>query len=254
MNLPTLPSFRLDNKTALVTGAGRGIGLAAAVALAQSGAKVTLVARSGTEVSVASVAIKQAGGDAYPLVLDVTDPVRVDEAVEHGGPFDILVNCAGMNRPKDLLTIANEDLDDIFDLNVKAAFYTSRAVAKSLLRLGKTGSFINISSQMGHVGSPNRAIYCASKHAVEGMTKALAWELGGRGIRVNSVCPTFIETAMTAGMFEKPGFREWVESRIALGRVGKVEEIMGAVVFLASDASSLITGSAMMVDGGWTAA
>ncbi|WP_150669870.1 SDR family NAD(P)-dependent oxidoreductase [Pandoraea anhela] len=254
MKLPALPSFRLDHKTALVTGASRGIGLAAAVALARSGARVTLAARSAKELDEACRAIRESGGVAEPLVLDVTDSASVDDAVQRLGPFNILVNCAGMNRPKALVSVTDDDLHEVFDLNVKAAFYTARAVARGLLAAGQPGSLINISSQMGQVGSPRRTVYCASKHAIEGMTKALAWELGIHGVRVNSICPTFIETALTAHMFDDPGFREWVVSRIALGRVGKVEEIMGAVVFLASDASSLITGSALMVDGGWTAA
>jgi NAD(P)-dependent dehydrogenase (short-subunit alcohol dehydrogenase family) len=159
-----------------------------------------------------------------------------------------------MNRPKPLVEQPIEDIDAVLDLNVKAAFYTCRAVARRLLQAGSAGSIINVSSQMGHVGSPRRTLYCASKHALEGMTRALAWELGGANIRVNTVCPTFIETPMTAGMLQEPGFRDWICARNALGRVGRLEEVMGAIVFLASDASSLMTGSALMLDAGWTAA
>jgi NAD(P)-dependent dehydrogenase (short-subunit alcohol dehydrogenase family) len=252
--LPETPSFSLTGKTALVIGAGRGIGLAAAAALAQAGAAVTLVARSTAELEGASKLINAKGGRSNYLALDVTDSRAVSHAIDEGGPFDILVNSAGMNRPKPLVDMADEDIDAMFDLNVKAAFFLCRAVAKGMLRAEIPGSIINISSQMGHVGSAGRTVYCASKHALEGMTKALAWELGPHGIRVNTLCPTFIETALTANMFEKPGFREWVTSRIALGRVGRVEEVMGAIVFLASDASTLMTGSAVMLDGGWTAA
>lgn len=256
--LPKTPSFSLAGKSALVVGAGRGIGLAAAAALAQAGAVVTLVARSTAELEEASTLINAEGnaegGHSNYIALDVTDSRAVSHAIEESGPFDILVNSAGMNRPKPLVDMADEDIDAMFDLNVKAAFFLCRAVAKGMLRAEIPGSIINISSQMGHVGSPGRTVYCASKHALEGMTKALAWELGPHGIRVNTLCPTFIETALTANMFEKPGFREWVTSRIALGRVGRVEEVMGAVVFLASDASTLMTGSALMLDGGWTAA
>lgn len=252
--VPMTPSFRLDGKSALVTGAGRGIGFAAAAALAQAGASVTLVARSESEIQAASDAINAEGGQSDFLPLDVTDSARVTQAIETHGPFEVLVNCAGMNRPTELVNVKDEDLDAVVDLNVKAAFYVTRAVTSGLLKAGKQGSIINVSSQMGHVGSPGRTVYCATKHAIEGMTKALAWELGPRGIRVNSVCPTFIETRFTQAMFENAGFREWVTSRIALGRVGRIEETMGAVVFLASDASSLITGSALMLDGGWTAA
>jgi NAD(P)-dependent dehydrogenase (short-subunit alcohol dehydrogenase family) len=252
--LPRAPSFSLQRKTALVTGGGRGIGLAAAAALAQAGAHVTLVARSVDELERASGLINEEGGTSCYIALDVTDSQAVDEAIHAHGPFDILVNCAGTNRPKPLVDVSDEDIDAIIDLNVKSVFFVSRAVAKGMLRAGIAGSIINVSSQMGHVGSPKRTVYCASKHAIEGMTKALAWELGPHGIRVNTVCPTFIETAFTASMFDAPGFRDWVTQRIALGRVGRVEEVMGSIVFLASDASTLMTGSALMLDGGWTAA
>jgi NAD(P)-dependent dehydrogenase (short-subunit alcohol dehydrogenase family) len=252
--LPRTPSFSLNGKTALITGAGRGIGLAAAAALAQAGAAVCLAARSHDELQAASAQITAQGGVSDYIVLDVTDARAVNDAVAARGPFDILVNSAGMNRPKNLVDMEDEDIDAVFDLNVKAAFYVARAVAKGMLKAGAGGSLINISSQMGHVGSPKRTMYCASKHAIEGMTKALAWELGPHRIRVNTVCPTFIETAFTSAMFDTPGFRDWVNSKIALGRVGTVEEIMGAIVFLASDASTLMTGSALMLDGGWTAA
>ena len=252
--LPKTPSFSLAGKTALVAGGGRGIGLAAGVALAQAGASVTLAARSERELAQACEDINAAGGISSYLVLDVRDPQAVSEHIAARGPFDILVNSAGVNRPKPLIEMQDDDIDAVFDLNVKSAFYLARAVAKGMLAADKGGSIITISSQMGHVGSPRRTVYCASKHAIEGMTKALAWELGPHQIRVNTLCPTFIETELTSDMFKAPGFRDWVTSKIALGRVGRVEEIMGAIVFLASDASTLMTGSALMLDGGWTAA
>ena len=252
--LPRAPNFRIDGQRALVTGASRGVGLAAAVALAQAGAAVTLVARSGSELKDVCAEMRAEGAKCDYLVLDVTDSQAVNKQLGARGPFQILVNNAGMNRPKELVQLEDEDIDAVLNLNVKAAFYVTRVVTKGLLAAGLPGSVINISSQMGWVGSPRRTLYCASKHAIEGMSKALAWELGHANIRVNTVCPTFIETAMTAGMFEDTAFRDWVTSRIALGRVGQVEEIMGAIVFLASAASSLVTGSALMLDGGWTAA
>ncbi|MGF6771807.1 NAD(P)-dependent dehydrogenase (short-subunit alcohol dehydrogenase family) [Paraburkholderia sp. GAS199] len=255
--LPRTPGFSLNGKAALITGGGRGLGLASAAALAQAGAHVTLVARSADELKHACALIAEDGGQSRYIVLDITwarDVEReIESAQERHGPFDILVNCAGTNRPKPLVDTQDDDIDAILDLNVKAVFHVSRVVAKGMLRAARSGSIINVSSQMGHVGSPGRTVYCASKHAIEGMTKALAWELGPHGIRVNTVCPTFIETAFTAPMFAAPGFRDWVTQRIALGRVGRVEEVMGAIVFLAGDASTLMTGSALMLDGGWTA-
>ena len=252
--LPPPPCFRVDGKRALVTGASRGLGLAAAVALAQAGAAVTLAARSEDELRAACEAIAAQGGQADFVVLDVTDSKAVTAVIAQHPTFHILVNNAGMNRPKSLVNTPDEDIDAVFDLNVKATFYVAREVTRRLLAAGEKGSIINVGSQMGHVGGPSRTLYCATKHAVEGMTKALAWELGSAGIRVNTVCPTFIETAFTAPMFADAAFRDVVISKIALGRIGRVEEVMGPIVFLASEASSLMTGSALMLDGGWTAA
>lgn len=252
--LPKAPGFRVDGRRALVTGGSRGIGLAAATALAQAGAQVTLAARDPASLAAAAALLQGAGCPCDTLALDVRDRAAVARELGNRPPFQILVNNAGTNRPKPLVEVNDEDIDTVLDLNVKAAFYVARTVVQGLLAAGLPGSIINVSSQMGHVGSPRRTLYCASKHAMEGMTKALAWELGHAGIRVNTVCPTFIETEMTRGMFEDASFRQWVLDRIALGRLGRIEETMGAFVFLASDASSLVTGSALMLDGGWTAA
>lgn len=257
--LPRTPSFRLDGKRALVTGAGRGIGLAAAVALAEHGARVTLVARSAGEIEQAAAAINSdpavaaAGGGAHPLPLDITDLPRMQVAVAGAGPFDILVNNAGTNRPAPLLDVTVEDFDTIFGLNVRAAYFVAQAVARGMVAAAKGGSIIHISSQMGHVGAPRRTVYCSSKHAVEGMTKAMAMDLAPHQIRVNSIGPTFIETPLASGFLKDPAFRDSVLSKIKLGRIGQVEDLMGAIIYLAGPASALVTGTALVVDGGWTA-
>jgi NAD(P)-dependent dehydrogenase (short-subunit alcohol dehydrogenase family) len=248
------PSFRLDGRSALVTGAGRGIGAAAAIALAQAGAEVTLVSRSSNELQAVAAEIAEQGGTARVLPLDVTDSNAVREAVAACGPFQVLVNSAGTNRPSTITEQTDADINAVLDLNVKSTLFVTREVARGMIDAKLEGSIMTVSSQMGHVGGPKRSLYCATKHAVEGMTKALAWEFGPHRIRINTLCPTFIETAMTADMFKDAQFRSYVESRIALGRLGQLSEIMGPVVFLASDASSLVTGSALMIDGGWTAA
>jgi NAD(P)-dependent dehydrogenase (short-subunit alcohol dehydrogenase family) len=253
IELAAAPSFRLDGKTALVTGAGRGIGLAAASALAAAGARVTLAARTGEEIEVAAAAIRERGQWAEALPLDVTDLPRMQAEIARATPFNILVNNAGTNRPKPLLEVTIDDFDAIMALNVRAAYFVAQAVARRLIEAKQPGSIINVSSQMGHVGAARRTVYCASKHAMEGFTKAMAIELAPHNIRVNSLGPTFLETPMTRPFFENKAFRDEVLSKIKLGRLGQLEELTGAIVFLASDASSLMTGSALLLDGGWTA-
>ena len=185
--------------------------------------------------------------------LDVGDIAAAATAIEAGGPFDILVNNAGTNRPAGFLDVTPEDYDAVTDLNVRSAFFVAQAVARGLVAAGRPGSIINMSSQMGHVGGQRRTVYCASKHAMEGFTKAMALDLAPHGIRVNTVCPTFIETPMTKAFFDDPAFLEATLAKIPLGRLGQVEDVVGAVIYLASDASRLVTGSALKVDGGWTA-
>jgi NAD(P)-dependent dehydrogenase (short-subunit alcohol dehydrogenase family) len=253
IDLAKSPSFRLDGKRALVTGGGRGIGLAAASALAQAGAHVTLAARTKAEIEAAADAIRARGDKADVLALDVTDLDAVRRAVEAAEAFDVLVNNAGTNRPAFLMDVKVEDFDAIFALNVRAAFFTAQAVARRLIETKRAGSIINISSQMGHVGAARRTVYCASKHAMEGFTKAMAIELAPHNIRVNSLGPTFLETPMTRPFFENKAFRDEVLGKIKLGRLGQLDELTGAILFLASDASSLMTGSALVLDGGWTA-
>ncbi len=254
MALPRTPSFRLDGRRALVTGAGRGIGLAAAAALAQAGAEVVLAARSATEVEEAALAIRAEGGQARALVLDVTDLDAAARAIEAAGPFHALVNNAGTNRPAPFQDVSVADFDAIMELNVRAAFFAAQAVARGMIAAGIGGAIVHVSSQMGHVGGARRSVYCASKWAIEGLARAMAIDLAPHGIRVNTLCPTFIETPLTKPFFEDAAFKAQVLSMIRLGRLGQVEDLMGAIVFLCSDAAALMTGSSVVVDGGWTAA
>ncbi len=251
--LPRTPSFRLDGRRALVTGAGAGIGLACAAALAEAGAAVTLVARSPAGIEAGAAAIRQAGGSAEPECLDVTALDSVACFVAARPPFDVLVNNAGTNRPMPMTEVAEADFDAVLDINVKAAFFVAQACARRLIEAGRPGSLVHIGSQMGHVGGPNRSLYCASKWALEGMSKAFALDLASHGIRSNTIAPTFIETPLTRPFFEDDAFRESVLAKIKLGRIGRVEDVMGAVLYLASDASALVTGTSLIVDGGWTA-
>lgn len=251
--LPSTPSFRLDGRRALVTGAGRGIGLAAAAALAEAGAAVTLVARSSDEIEAAAEAIRERGGAAQALALDVGDVAAVKAAIAARPAFDILVNNAGTNRPKPFGEVSVDDYDAVLDLNLKAAFFVAQAVAGRMVDEGAKGSIIHMTSQMGHVGGPRRTLYCASKWALEGLSKAMALDLAPQGVRVNTIAPTFIETPLTRPFFEDKAFLDSVLAKIKLGRLGQVEDLMGAIVFLASDASALMTGASLVVDGGWTA-
>lgn len=251
--LPQTPSLRLDGRRALVTGAGRGIGLGAAAALAQAGAAVTLAARSAPEVGAVAAAIRAAGGDAQPVVLDVSDLAAVADFFAARPAFHVLVNNAGTNRPKPMTEVSEADYDAVLDLNVKSAFFVAQACARRMIKDAVAGSLIHIGSQMGHVGGPNRSLYCASKWALEGLSKAMALDLAPHGIRSNTLAPTFIETSMTRPFLDDPAFRDAVLSKIKLGRLGQVEDLMGAITFLASDASALMTGSSLLIDGGWTA-
>lgn len=248
--LPRTPSFRLDGRRALVTGAGRGIGLAMAAALAEAGAAVTLVARSAGEIEEAAAAI---GNGAVAATLDVSDLDAVATFFAAREPFHVLVNNAGTNRPKPMWDVTEADYDAVLDLNLKAAFFVAQACARRMIESGTQGSLIHMGSQMGHVGGPNRSLYCASKWALEGMNKSFALDLATHGIRSNTIAPTFIETPLTQPMFADPAFKASVLSKIKLGRIGRVEDLMGAVLFLASDASALMTGTSLVVDGGWTA-
>jgi NAD(P)-dependent dehydrogenase (short-subunit alcohol dehydrogenase family) len=245
-------SFRLDSRVALVTGAGRGIGRACALALAGAGADIVAVSRSAGELDDLAGEVRALGRRATPSVCDVTDSARVRALVGHLPRLDVLVASAGTNVPEPLLEVSDERLDALLDLNVRATFVVLQAAARSMVETGG-GSIVVISSQMGHVGAPGRSVYCTTKHAVEGLVKAAAVELAPLGVRVNSVAPTFVETSMTAPFLADDAFRAEVERRIPLGRVGRAEDVTGAVLYLASEAAALVTGTSLLVDGGWTA-
>ena len=256
--LPDLrtPSLRLDGRVALVTGAGRGLGAGAAIALAQAGAEVVLVARTAAHLEEAAERIRGLGGRATPAVCDVTDAAAIRRLIAELPALDILVNNAGTNFPEPFVDVSDAHLDAILGLNVRAVFITAQAAVRKMLehpdRRGRGGAVINISSQMGHVGAPDRTAYCMSKHAVEGLTKAMGVELAPHNIRVNSIGPTFIETPLMRRIVNARG-RADVVSRIPMGHLGRIEDIMGAVVYLASPAAALVTGTHLLVDGGWTA-
>lgn len=236
-----------------MTGAGRGIGLAVAAALAEAGAEVTLAARSVDEIEAGAEAIARAGGRAEAARLDVADLAAVAAFFAARPAYHVLVNNAGTNRPMPMQEVSEADYDAVLGLNVKSAFFVAQGCARRMLADGVAGSLIHIGSQMGHVGGPGRSLYCASKWALEGMSKAFALDLAHAAIRSNTVAPTFIETPMTRPFLEDEAFRASVLSKIKLGRLGRVEDLMGAVLFLAGDASAMVTGTSLVVDGGWTA-
>ena len=241
--MPELPIWArgLAGRRAVVTGASRGLGAAIAVALADAGADVVAVSRTG-EADDARVEAWRA---------DVTDPAFHTALAARD--VDILVNNAGINRPKPIAEMPVGDLDAMLDLNVRAVYLCAQAAVQAMLRHGRGGAVVNMSSQMGHVGSPGRTAYCLTKHAVEGLTKAMAVELAPAGIRVNSVAPTFIDTPWTTAMFDDPAFRDFVLGMIPMGRLGTPADVAAAVVYLCSPAAAMVTGTSLVVDGGWTA-
>ncbi len=249
MTQPQYPIWAqgLGGKQAVVTGGSKGLGRAICVALSQAGATVTAVARDA--VGLAALA------DDHPTIgtwqADVNDPAFGAELAERH--VDILVNNAGINRPMPMADVPIDVLDEMLSLNVRAAYLAAQGAARAMIRGGNGGVIINMTSQMGHVGSPGRTVYCMTKHALEGLTKAMAVELAPHNIRVNSVAPTFIETPMTKPMLDKPDFRAFVDRMIPLGRLGQPDEVAAAVVYLASPAAAMVTGTSLLIDGGWTA-
>ncbi len=252
IDLPRTPSFRLDAKRALITGASSGIGQASAAALAEAGAHVVCAARGADRLEATVAALQARGGSAEGLVVDQSDLGALETALK-GQVFDVVVNSAGTAQPASAFDTSPEAFDRVMDLNLRSAYFLSVWTAKAMQKAAKSGSIIHISSQMGHVGGAGRSVYCASKFGLEGMIKAMAVEWGPAGIRINSVAPTFIRTPLTEPTFDDPERLAWIKDKIKLGRVGEVTDIMGAVLYLAGAASSMVTGTSLLVDGGWTA-
>ncbi|MEL0111397.1 MAG: SDR family oxidoreductase, partial [Rickettsiales bacterium] len=254
---PALPSFRLDGRTALVTGAGRGIGRTLALGLAEAGADIVALSRSAGELDSIAAEIRALGRAASTLVCDVTKTAEMQAAIAALPTLDILVNNAGTNIPEPFVDVKEESLDTLLALNVKAAFLVAQAAARRMLkdpdRQTRGGAIVHISSQLGHVSLIDRSVYSMTKHAVEGMNKAMATELATTGIRVNAVAPTWVETPMTGPALADPKFREFILSCVPMGHLAQMRDITGAVVFLCSPAAAMITGTSLLVDGGWTA-
>lgn len=251
--LPQTPSFSLAGRRGLVVGGSSGIGLGCAVALAEAGAHVVIMARRSDQIDQVVKAMQEKGLSAEGIVGDVTDVDVTAALFAQLRPLDVFVNSAGLARHSPALKTKPDDFDVVMNVNLRGAYFAAQAAARIMIDDGRAGSIITISSQMAVVGGVDRAVYCGSKHAVEGFTKAMAVEFGKHGVRINTICPTFIRTPLTEQTFARPERVQWIEEKIKLGRVGEIEDIMGAVQFLASDASSLVTGSALMIDGGWTA-
>ena len=252
INLPKMPSMSLEGKTAIVTGASSGIGQGAAVALAGAGANLICVARGEDRLVETEKALRENGWKVTSEIADINHHSEIRNIFEKH-KIDIVVNAAGQARHSPALETKLEDFSAVMDVNLKSAYFISTTAAKSMLERDICGSIIHISSQMAHVGGVDRAVYSASKHAVEGMVKSMAIEWGPNGIRINSICPTFVRTPLTEPTFQNPDRVKWITSKIKLGRVAEVSDIMGAVLYLATDLSSMVTGTSILVDGGWTA-
>ena len=253
MAMPKTPSFRLDGKRALVTGASSGIGQACAIALGEAGAHVVAAARRVDKLEETVKAIAELGGSAEALAFDQADVPAMEEILSGLPAFDVVLNSAGLARHGPALETTVEDYDAVMGINLKGAYFLSTLSAKRMIDEGKPGSIIHITSQMGHVGGIERSVYCATKFGVEGMVKAMAIEWGKAKVRINSIAPTFILTDFTRKVFDDPEKRGWIMGKIKLDRPGEVEDIMGAAVYLASDASAMVTGTSLLIDGGWTA-
>lgn len=249
-----LPDSTLEDKAVVLTGGSRGIGAATAMACATAGAEsITLLGRSWDALGQVANQLEAACGNVMIVPCDVTSPESIDQAFAAVERVDVAVICAGGNRPQPFVDVDPQTFDDLFALNVRGAFFVAQAAARTMLAAGRPGVIVTMSSQMGHVGAANRTVYCATKHAIEGMTKALAVELAPAGIRAVSIAPTFIRTEMTAAQLDDPELGPQLLAQIPQGRFGTVEEVASAVVYAASPAAALMTGSSLILDGGWTA-
>lgn len=253
IDLPNTPSFSLKGKRVLVTGASSGIGLGIAVAMARAGAEVVCAARRENILKELIQAMKNEKLNCSSCFLDVSNLSEMKNILEELKVFDVVVNSSGMARHSPALETKEDDFDNVINTNLKGAYFLSSYSAKLMIESKTKGSIIHISSQMGHIGGQERSVYCASKHGVEGMVKSMAIEWGEHSIRVNSIAPTFIETALTKSSLERKEIKDWVTQKIKLPYIGKVQDVMGAAIYLASDASSMVTGTSILVDGGWTA-
>ena len=247
----------LRNRTALVTGAGKGLGKACAIALAEAGAKVIIISRTLSDLLKVEKKIKKTKGSCLKFECDVTDLSKFKSILKKIKRLDILVNNAGANRPEHFTKVKKENMEYLVELNMKAAFNVAQLCTKKMVELKNRkkagGSIINMSSQLGRVGAPTRSVYNMTKFGLEGLTRGMALELGKYNIRVNSVCPTFVETPMVKAFFKNKKFKQQMLDNIPLGRAAQENDVSTAVAFLAADSSNSITGTSLMVDGGWTA-
>jgi NAD(P)-dependent dehydrogenase (short-subunit alcohol dehydrogenase family) len=252
-----LKDINTKNKIALITGAGKGIGKACAIALAEAGAHVIIISRTEKDLIEVQKIIRKLKRKCTYFVCDVTNIDEIKKIFTKISRLDILINNAGTNRPEFFTKIKRKDMSEVVDLNIKASFdiaqLSTKLMLKSKNRKKIGGSIINLSSQLGKVGAPLRSVYNMTKFGIEGLTKGMAIDLAKHNIRVNSICPTFVETPMVKKFFKNKDFKKSVIKNIPLGKVATESDIATAVVYLASDASSMMTGSSLVIDGGWTA-